>query len=260
MSTREPVPPAEGFELLWLKEGMALLWRAPLFGLALALLPTALGHSLLWAWDTLSLSGTTPALAALVWSIAVALGAAALAPLAWILFRAEGHPLPASWLGQAALGWGTVGGAWALALALPVALFASLSEATGPTALHGLLWVFDGAAPASLWATALGASVMAKGLLALLLVGPYSLGFGLPEMGSVAYGAFFSRKARAKAPKAALLGAFFLGCVLMGTVFNPLAALAALAVLLPWLHAGARAMSGGGGIRTPVRRAALARA
>jgi hypothetical protein len=260
MSTREPIPPSEGFEMRWLQDGLRLLWRTPLFGCALALLPTGLGFALLRVWDTLGPLVATPALAAVAFALCMGAGAAALAPLGWLLFRAEGHALPFSWLVQAALGWGAVATAWGLALALPVALFATLLDGQAPGALTALLLVFDGSASATLLATAIGASAMAKGVVALLTVGPYSLGFGLPEMGSVAYGAFFSRKARAKAPKAALLGSFFLACVLAGTVFNPLAGLVALAVLVPWLHVGARAMSGGGGIATPVRRAVAARA
>jgi hypothetical protein len=260
MSTREPIPPSEGFELRWLQDGLRLLWRTPLFGFALAALPTALGFALLHAWEAVGHLIATPAMAAVAFALCVGVGAAALAPLAWLLFRSEGHPLPFSWLVQAALGWGAVATAWGLALALPIACLATLMDGQAPGALPSLLLVLDGAAPATLLATAVGASAMAKGVLALLFVGPYSLGFGLPEMGSVAYGAFFSRKARAKAPKAALLGSFFLACVLAGTVFNPLAGLVALAVLVPWLHVGARAMSGGGGIATPVKRTALARA
>jgi len=260
MSTRDPIPPSEGFELRWLRQGLALLWRTPLFGFALVLLPTGLGMGLLRAWDTVGPLATSPALAAVAFALCVGLGAAALAPLVWLLFRSEGHALPVSWLVQAGLGWGAVATAWGLALALGVACLATLLDGAAPGTLPGLLLVLDRAAPGPLLATAVGASAMAKGVLALVCVGPYSLGFGLPEMGSVAYGAFFSRKARIKAPKASLMGTFFLCCILAGTVFNPLAGLAALAVLVPWLHVGARAMSGGGGIATPVRRAVVARA
>ena len=244
MATHDPHVPAPGYGRRWFLEGLLLLWKAPLF----AALLLALVYGAGWAIDTAWTAGMGalvahhPAFAALAFSASVGLGAAALAPLWAALFFANGHPVPLMGVLRSAAWWGVAAAIPALTVGLLVAfLLVADPQATPDTPLGLLLF-----SPVSaqgfdpLWA--IGAGALLKGLAALALVGPFSLGFGLPRSGDLAFAAFFSRRAKAVAPVPVEVGLSWVGAVFLLGLVVPLVAAPAVALLLAWLHAGAREM------------------